>query len=67
MKKPDIVKRIARRSGVSTGEAADRMDGAVREILANLRRRKAAPFPGLGKFTRDSEGGVAFERQREQS
>ena len=53
MKKPDIVKRIARQSGVSPGEAADRMESAVRQILDELRRHRETPFPGLGTFTRD--------------
>ena len=65
MKKPEIAKRMARESGVSTGEAADRMDRAVRRILGDLRRRRESPFPGLGRFTRDGRGGVRFDRDGE--
>lgn len=66
MKKPDIAKRLARQSGVSAGEAADRLDHAVRQILSNIRRRKETPFPGLGRFTRGTQGGVAFERDKDE-
>src|SRR5215831_2616991 len=41
MKRPDIAKRLARQSGVSEAEAADRRDGVVRQIL-----EKAAPWAG---------------------
>jgi nucleoid DNA-binding protein len=66
MKKPEIVKRMARQSGVSTGEAADRLDCAVRHILAELRRRHESPFPGLGRFMRDDRGAVRFEPDGEE-
>jgi len=65
MKNPDIVKRLARQSGVTAGQAADRLDRAVQQILSNPRRRKDTPFPGLGKFTRGAQGGVAFRRQKD--
>lgn len=65
MKKPDIVKRLARQTGVTPAEAADCLDRAVHRILLNARRRRETPFPGLGKFTVGSEGEVGFERGRE--
>ncbi len=61
MKKPEIAKRLARRSGLSEGEAADSLDLAVRQILANLRRGKDASLPGLGRFKHAADGTVTFE------
>ncbi len=61
MKKQEIAKRLARRAGVSQAEAADRLDSVVRQILANLRQGKDTSLPGLGKFTHDTDGKVAFE------
>ena len=61
MKKPDIAKRMARESGVSEAEAADRLDRVVNQILSNLRRGRPAPLPGLGKFTATPEGTIRFE------
>jgi nucleoid DNA-binding protein len=61
MKKPEIAKRIARQAGVSPGEAADRLDGMVQQILSNLRKGKETPLPGLGKFTHGPDGKIAFE------
>jgi nucleoid DNA-binding protein len=65
MKKPDIAKRIARDAGLSEAEAADRLDRVVHQILASLRRGDPAPLPGLGKFTRSSDGVVTFEPDRD--
>ncbi|MBZ5576181.1 MAG: HU family DNA-binding protein [Acidobacteriia bacterium] len=64
MKKAEIAKQLARQSGVSPAEAADRLDRVVREILLQLRQGKAAPLPGLGKFTLGPNGHVSFERER---
>ena len=50
MKKPEIAKRMARQSGVSQAEAADRLDQVVHRILSNLRKGKETDVPGLGKF-----------------
>jgi nucleoid DNA-binding protein len=61
MKKPEIAKRMARQSGVSQGEAADRLDRMVQQILTNLRNGKETPLPGLGKFTHGPDGKIAFE------
>ncbi len=58
----EIARRIARQAGVSEAEAADRLDGVVRQILSNLRRAGAADLPGLGRFTRRADGSVRFER-----
>ena len=61
MKKPEIAKRLARQTGVSEAEAADRLDRVVHQILANLRQGKETPFPGLGRFVGAPGGKVGFE------
>jgi nucleoid DNA-binding protein len=62
MKKPEIAKKIARRSGVSRAEAADRLDTLVSGIIANLRQGKDTDLPGLGRFVHAADGSVSFER-----
>jgi nucleoid DNA-binding protein len=64
MKKPDIAKRMARESGVSEAEAADRLDRVVHQILSNLRRGRSAPLPGMGKFTSTADGTLEFEPEK---
>ncbi len=61
MKKPEIAKRMARRSGLSQAEAADRLDHMIHQILANLRKGNPASLPGLGRFTQGPGGKVVFE------
>ena len=61
MKKPEITKRIAKQAGVSEGEAADRLDRVVHQILSNLRKGKDTAFPGLGKFTNGPDGKIVFK------
>jgi nucleoid DNA-binding protein len=63
MKKPEIAKRMARQTGLSQAEAADRLDCVVLQILRNLRQGKQASLPGLGTFTPHPHGKVAFQRQ----
>jgi nucleoid DNA-binding protein len=63
MKKPDIAKRMARRSGVSQAEAADELDRLVGEILSDLRAGKDASLPGLGKFVQTTDGRLAFLKE----
>jgi nucleoid DNA-binding protein len=63
MKKQDIAKRIARQSGVSNGQAADRVDRVVHQILADLRKGRKTSLPGLGTFSRDGNGLDLFERE----
>ena len=60
MKKPNIARRLARVSGVTEGEAADRIETVVRHILDQVRRGKEAPLPGLGKFAPGPDGRVLF-------
>jgi nucleoid DNA-binding protein len=61
MKKPDIARQLARRSRVSQAEAADRLDSVLHKILRDLRDRKEAALPGVGKFRHKPDGSVAFE------
>jgi nucleoid DNA-binding protein len=60
MKKREIARQLARQSGVTAGEAADRLDWAVHEILTRLRHGKAADLPGVGTFSLAQDGKVAF-------
>ena len=62
MKKAEIVRWLARESGVSRAEAADRLDQVVHEILSSLRQGRKATLPGLGTFT-PGGGGTRFERE----
>jgi nucleoid DNA-binding protein len=61
MKMPDIARSMARRAGVTHAEGADQLDRVVHQMLANLRRGKPAPLPGLGFFTRDASGKIDFQ------
>jgi nucleoid DNA-binding protein len=61
MKKPDIAKRLATRSGCSEAEAADSLDRMVHHILSNVRKGKPAALPGLGRFLQDADGNLTFE------
>jgi nucleoid DNA-binding protein len=63
MKKPDIAKKMARQSGVTRGQAADRLDRMVQEILVGLRQGKETRLPGLGCFRPGTGGRLAFQRE----
>ena len=54
---------MARRSGVSEAEAADRLDRVVHQILSRLREGTEAPLPGFGKFIVGMDGKVYFQRE----
>jgi nucleoid DNA-binding protein len=54
---------VARRSGVSDAEAADRLDHVVCQILSRLRQGKNAELPGLGRFSNGPDGRIAFEQE----
>ncbi len=62
MKKEEIARRMARESGLTRAEAADRLDRVVHGILSNLRRGRKTALPGLGTFTPGDEG-ARFERE----
>ena len=63
MKKPEIVKKMARQSGGTQGAAADRLDRLVQEILNSVRQGKETRLPGLGCFRPGSGGRLAFQRE----
>ena len=62
MKKTEFAGRLARRSGVTRGEAADQLDRVVNRILDNLKKGQRAALPGFGEFRTRPDGGVVFER-----
>ena len=64
MKKPELAKRLAKRSGVTRAEAADHLDRVVHQILSNLRKGQAVELPGLGKFTPGDKWNFQFEPAR---
>jgi len=64
MKKPEIAKKMARRTGVTSAEAADDLDRVVRQLLEDLRKQGEARLPGLGKLTQGPDGRLAFEHER---
>ena len=63
MKKPDIVKQMARRAGLPRAEAADRLDRLVHEILVRLKRGEEANLPGLGILKQATGGAIRLERE----
>jgi nucleoid DNA-binding protein len=65
MKNQDIAQQIARQSGVSRAAAADRVDGVVHQILADLRHGKKISLPGLGTFSQDKHDRSLFKFKRE--
>ena len=64
MKKPEIAKMMARQSGSTEAEAADRLDRVVQEILDGLRRGESTRLPGLGYFRQGRSGRPVFQRER---
>jgi nucleoid DNA-binding protein len=50
MRKTQLAGQLARQSGVTKAEAADRLDRVVHQIVTNLRKGRAAALPGLGHF-----------------
>ena len=64
MKKAEIAKRIARRTGVTQAEAADSLDRMVHDILARLRRGSEAQLGSIGVFRNGPGGTIEFFRTR---
>jgi nucleoid DNA-binding protein len=62
MKKSEIAKKMARQSGETRGEAADRLDRVVQDILDGVRHGKETVLPGLGRFRLGADGRLAFVR-----
>ena len=63
MKKPEIATKMARQSGGTRGQAADRLDRLVQEILDSVRQGKEKRLPGLGSFRPGAGGRLAFQRE----
>ena len=66
MRKLDIAKQLARRSRLTQGEAADRLDVIFQKIVSDLRKGREPALPGLGKFRHSSDGHVVFEPEARQ-
>jgi nucleoid DNA-binding protein len=66
MKKPDIALQIARKTGVTQGEAADQLDEVVTSILRTLKKGRSALLPGLGRFRRNGNGTLHFTEAPQQ-
>jgi nucleoid DNA-binding protein len=64
MKKNEIASQWALQSGVSRADAADHLDRAVRQIVAELRARREAALPGFGKLVFGADGRLLFEPER---
>jgi nucleoid DNA-binding protein len=64
MKKPQIAKRLAKRSGVSKAEAADQLDRVVNDIVSQLRSGQAAALPGLGTFVPGRTWDFQFDKSK---
>lgn len=62
MRKQELAKRLARRSGVTPAEAADELDRMVHRIVAGLRRGERVALPGLGMFKPGRRWAFDFER-----
>ena len=63
MRNAQLAKRLARQSGISRAEAADRLDKVVNRILSNLRKGEPASFPGLGEFTPGRKWDFRFQKE----
>jgi nucleoid DNA-binding protein len=63
MRKQGLVRQLARKTGVTRAEAADQVDRVVHDILMKLRSGEDATWPGVGQFSRDSKGVIAFQQQ----
>ena len=64
MKKSELAQRLARQSNSTVGEAADRLDRTIGEIVRKLKQGETAHLPGVGAFTRNRGGRVAFSPER---
>ena len=64
MKRLQLAKRLAKRSGVSRAEAADQLDHVVNKIISNLKKGQPAALPGLGHFSPGKEWTFEFEKSK---
>ena len=51
MKKTDLIREVARTRGLDTGNAADKLDRAVNQVIRALRQGRPAHQPGVGTIT----------------
>jgi len=63
MKKQDIAQRLARKARISNAAAADRLDGIIHDILAELKKGRTVNLPGLGTFKPGRKLNFEFERK----
>ena len=50
VKKQQLVRLLAKESGISAASAADQLDGILSGILRRIRQGHSASLPGLGTF-----------------
>ena len=63
MKQTDLAVRLAGKSKISPGEAADQIDRIVHRIKKRIRRGKPAALPGLGRFKPGATPEFEFQRR----
>ncbi len=64
MRKKELARELARKTGVTQAEAADQVDRLVNDILQKLRSGQPASLPGLGQFRRDPDGKIEFLKEQ---
>jgi Bacterial DNA-binding protein len=62
MKKAQLVKRLAKESGISPAAAADQLDGILTGLLRQIRHGHSASLPGLGTFLPGPKPDFYFEQ-----
>jgi nucleoid DNA-binding protein len=50
MKREELAKTLARKTGLTKSEARNEVDELVRDILLKLRHGQPVKFPGVGKL-----------------
>ena len=63
MKKNELARKLARKTGVTPAEAADQEDRMLNDILQKLRSGEPANMPGIGQFCRDADGRIHFQNE----
>jgi nucleoid DNA-binding protein len=63
MRKKDLAREVARKTGVTRAEAADQVDRLVVGILRKLRAGSAAELPGFGQFRKNADGSIEFRQE----
>ncbi len=62
MKQSQLIRRLARATGVSNAAAADQLDHIVAQIVGRLRRGQSAKIPGLGAFPAGNRSQFDFQK-----